>query len=182
MKNLIIEQISNKLNTITDKDIYAFNLYLEYYNDNPYEPTITFGYNTIENYENACKETDELEAKWNYAFWLQNEIFVLGIDETKNIVKNWFLKNNLGYKTYEEFFDNEIDEKLCDKIDKKIKKEMVEAIKEIQNSNIIKNQFNKEIPIIIHELEYTNELAKLNENANSKNSVKEFVQFCKGNY
>ena len=69
------------------------------------------------------------------------------------------------------------------------KKEFNKQIKKYKNCkmttiNILndKNQFNKEIPIIIHELEYTNELAKLNENANSKNSVKEFVQFCKGNY
>ena len=182
MKNLIIENVLNKLNSIEDKDIYAFNLYLEYYNDNPYEPTITFGYNTIKNYENSCNETDKIEAKWNYAFWLQNEIFILGLDETKEIIKSWFVKNNLGYKSYEEFFNDEIDDKLCSKIDKKIKNEIVEAIKEIQNSSIIKKQFNKEIPIIIHELEYTNELAKLNEKANGKFLVNEFVQFCKGIY
>lgn len=182
MKNLIIEKFTSKLNTIEDKDIYAFNLYLEYYNDNPYEPTITFGYNTFKNFENACEKTDQQEAKWNYAFWLQNEIFVLGLDKTKEVIKTWFIKNNLGYQSYEEFFNGDIDDALCSKIDKKVKKEMVEAIKEIQDSNIIKNQFNQEIPIIIHELEYTKELAKLNEKANGKNLAKEFVQFCKDNY
>lgn len=154
---------------------------MEYYNDNPYEPTITFGYNSIKNYEKSCKETDEQEAKWNYAFWLQNEIFILGLNETKDVVKKWFIKNHLGYKSYEEFFSGNINDRLCSKIDKKIKKEIIEAIKEIQNSNIIKNQFNKEIPIIIHELEYTNELAKLNKKANGKTLVKEFIEFCNNN-
>ena len=182
MKKFLVEEIKNKLNKIEDKDIYAFNLYLEYFNDNPYEPTITFGYNTIENFNQSCQNTEEQEAKWNYAYWLQNEIFILGLDETKTIVKDWFIKNSLGYKTYEEFFNNEVDEKICNKIDKKVKNELVETIKDIQTCKVIQNKFNREIPIIIHELEYNNDIAKLNQKANNTKLVEDFVRFCKTIY
>ena len=181
MKNFLVNEIKNKLNTIENNDIYVFSLYLEYSCDNPFEPTITFGYNTNENFKKACLETDEQEAKWNFAYWLQNEIFVLGAGETQDVVKNWLIENGFGYKSYDEVYGSDaedISDELCVQIDEKVKLELIEAVKEIQKSNIIQQKFNKQIPIIIHELEYYDEIAEINKQANPIELIQDFVDFC----
>lgn len=181
MKNFLINEIKNNLKNIETDDIYAFSLYLEYSCDNPFEPTITFGYNTTENFKNACEETDEQEAKWNFAYWLQNEIFVLGVNETQEMMKNWLIENGFGYKTYDEIYGNdaeEISDELCVQIDEKVKNELIETVQEIQKSNVIQDKFGRQIPIIIHELEYYDEIAEINKKANPAELIQEFVDFC----
>ena len=180
MKNLIIEQISNKLNTITDKDIYAFNLYLEYYNDNPYEPTITFGYNTLENYERACKETDKQEAKWNYAFWLQNEFFQYGTKDTAQSVRDWLVLNELPFfEDDDKAWDDESNYLKASRITTRFVSELIEIVKEIHESGLLTQKFGKEIPIIIHELEYYHEITRQNIKANGKELLGDFIKFCR---
>ena len=177
MKNYLIKEIQKALSSINQSDIYALSLYLEYANDNPYEPIIILGYNTVSNFNKVCKTVDILEAKWNYAYWLQNEIVVFGEDESRTIVKNWFIKNNLGYMTYEEFFSNDINEDLCNKIDDKIKNELIKVVKHLHCSGFINQKFNTEIPVIIHQLEYYNEIAEINKKANPNYLLKEFIEF-----
>jgi len=93
---------------------------------------------------------------------------IFGEDSTKEIVEDWIKSNN---------FDEEDDEKIF----LEFKKVLVEVVKELHSSGYIKNQFGKSIPVIIHELEYYDEIAKLNIEANSYELVKEFVEFCTGN-
>ena len=47
--------------------------------------------------KNIDDGVNEIEAKWNYAYWLQDELYVFGLDETKNVFKEWFLNNNFNY-------------------------------------------------------------------------------------
>ena len=180
MKNYLVEAIKDHLSKVKEKDVYAFNLYLEYANDNPYQPTVTFGYNTIEHFTKTAQSEEEIEAKWDYAYWPQNELFVFGCDKTEKIVKDWMLAKGLGYMTYEEFFSEGFDENLPDKIDRKVKKELIDVVKEIHSLGLIKQHFGKELPIIIHELEYGDEIARINKRANPNALIKEFVFFCLG--
>lgn len=154
-------------------DIYAISLFVYDENDNPSEPTVTLGYNTISNYNDSIDSAwDEQEAKWNYAFWLQNEELIFGIGETKKIIKEWVDNNFLNSTLLDE--DDE------QKITKAFVAILIEIVKELHSSNFIKDKFNKEIPILIHELEYYDEIANQNIEANSYELVKEFVDFCIG--
>ena len=175
MKNLLLDNIKEVIVNSEKKDVYAVSLYLEYYNDNVYEPTITVSYNTNMYLEECVKDgIDFIEAKWNYAYWAQNELYVFGLENNKEEIKKWFVKNNFGYLTYDEFFSQDIDETLIEEIDTKIKSVLVEVVKELHVSQFIKKQFGNEIPVVIHELEYSDKTLEINKAANPEYLISEF--------
>lgn len=56
-------------------DIYAFSFYLYAEQDDPRMPVLIIGYNTNTHLNKQLERaSDDLEAKWNYALWLQNQI------------------------------------------------------------------------------------------------------------
>ena len=55
---------------------------------------------------------------------------------------------------------------------------MIEIVQEIHESGILTDKFGKEIPILIHELEYYEEIADQNIEANGDCLDEEFVKWC----
>ena len=55
---------------------------------------------------------------------------------------------------------------------------LVEVVQELHSSGFIQEQFGKEIPVIIHELEYYDEIAQQNQRANPPETIEEFLEFC----
>ncbi len=69
------EKAIRKIGKQTSKDIYAISFWKDNIEDDPRCPIITIGYNTLTQVEAEQKNASSLmEAKWNYAFWLQNEL------------------------------------------------------------------------------------------------------------
>lgn len=185
MKEILLELIKEKIITWDKKDIYAISLYVEDYLDNPFEPTVTLGYNTEKQVVTALeksfpKPTDKQEARWNFAFWLQNEEFKFGLGQTQEIVKKWLKKNKFKYYTYQEVFKSDLDIPIgeYEALTPKFVNELVKIVQELHKSGFIKEQFNKEIPIIIHELEYYDVIAIQNIEANGDILPKDFIDFC----
>ena len=181
------EFLSNKLKeTIVqweEHGIYAISLFVYDNCDNPCEPTVTLGYNTEENFcQQIARASDEIEAKWNYAFWLQNEEYSFGIGDTQEIVKEWIVQQGFCYYTYEEMFDSdqEPDAETYEGITEAFVRELIAVVKDLHKSGFIKNQFGKDIPVLIHELEYYDRIAEQNMEANPPEAVKDFVKFCIG--
>ena len=50
--------------------------------------------------------------------------------------------------------------------------------KNIYASGLLKQKFGKEIPLLIHELEYYDEIARQNILANGEDLVSDFTAFC----
>lgn len=141
------EKIITAIESWKEPDIYAISLFV--YDE--LKPTLTLGYNTESNVKlNTSNALDEQEARWNYAFWLQNVEFYFEISniEGKTIKTNEFVSI------------------------------LVEIVKDIHALGILKKKFGKEIPILIHELEYYEEIAIQNIRANGKELVEDFVDFC----
>lgn len=185
MKEILLELIKEKIITWDKKDIYVISLYVQDNLDNPFEPTVTLGYNTEKQVTTALeksfpKPTDMQEARWNFAFWLQNEELSFGLGETQEIVKKWLKKNKFKYYTYQEVFKSDLDipDEECEAVTSKFVDELVEIVKELHQSGFIKEQFNKEIPIIVHELEYYDVIAIQNIEANGDILPKDFIDFC----
>ena len=59
-------------------------------------------------------------------------------------------------------------------------KEIIEVVRDIHNEGIIKNKFGRELPILIHELEYYDEIANQNLEANGQYLPEGFIEFCMG--
>lgn len=178
LKNLIISNINNW----TDKDIYAISLFVYDENDNPCKPTVTLGYNTETQVQKEISNADdEQEARWNYAFWLQNELLCFGTGETAKEVQIWLKNNKLPY--YDDDDDVWNDNDTYDKVEgitTQFVAELIKLVKEIHKSKILTKKFGKELPIIIHELEYYDEIAKQNIKANGKKLLADFLDFCLG--
>ena len=181
------EFLNSKLKeTITQWEkhgIYAISLFVYDNFDNPCEPTVTLGYNTEENFrQQIAQASDESEAKWNYAFWLQNEEYSFGIADTQEIVKNWIVQQGFSNYTCEEMFDldQEPDADTYEGITEAFFRELIAVVKDLHQSGFIKAQFGKDIPVLIHELEYYDQIAEQNIEANPPETVKDFVKFCIG--
>ena len=63
-------------------DLYVVSLLVYDEEDDPRRPTVTVGYNTESDVVRASDSaeafsTDEPEARWNYAFWRQNQLALI---------------------------------------------------------------------------------------------------------
>ncbi|MFE3327956.1 hypothetical protein [Streptomyces sp. NPDC059176] len=60
-------------------DIYAVSFLIDNEDDDSRQPTVTIGYNTETQARRSIQDvSDQAEARWNYAFWIQNELTVVG--------------------------------------------------------------------------------------------------------
>lgn len=60
-------------------DIYVVSSFIDNEDDDPRQPTLTIGYNTETQFRRSIQHAaDEAEARWNYAFWIQNPLTVIG--------------------------------------------------------------------------------------------------------
>lgn len=183
MRKTLIKEVSQAIKSWDKTDIYAISLFVYDNCDNPCEPTVTLGYNTLTQYNQELPNaSSEQEAKWNYAYWIQNNEYCLGFEDNQKIVRKWLKNNGFPYYTSNEVFDrnNNIDSDELEKITDAFINELIEVVKELHNSGFIKNQFGKDIPVLIHELEYYDKIAEQNLKANPPETVKDFVKFCCG--
>ncbi len=186
LREYLLNKIKRVIDTWDTSDIYAVSLWVQDNGDNPCEPTVTLGYNTEEHFKGEIEHAwDEVEARWNFAYWLQNCEYFFGLDEeTQPIVKRWIASKGFKYYTYEEMVlsDKEPNPKTYEGITQAFVNELVAIVKELHKSGFIRSKFGKDIPVLIHELEYYEEIANQNIEANPKHTVDEFVSFCLDEY
>ncbi|MBT9779390.1 hypothetical protein GPL15_23200 [Clostridium sp. MCC353] len=201
MKAALKQQIQECINKWTEEDIYAISFYIYYAADNPTHPVLKIGYNTESNCKKQLEEptawgpASSIEAKWNYAFWLHNEELVFGYDgETKRIVEAWL--DGLGYRRLqdselwgEHSFDEDVLSLYEDdfgKVTCAFIRTVAEVAKGFQEAGFLKDVFHKEIPIIIHDLEYSEfqecsiKVLDLNMEVNGSILPVDFIRFCNG--
>lgn len=171
LKEKIKELIKNSINTWEEQDIYALSLFLQDVDDDPLQPTVMFGFNTEKQFQESLMETNELEVRWNFAFWLQNSEFVFGEEDTAADVEQWMDEHG-----FLALIEDEIDEKVT----KVFVDEIVDLVQELHEEKVLTQKFGLELPIIIHELEYYDEIAEQNKRANGNCLPDEFVEFCIG--
>ncbi|WP_238916894.1 hypothetical protein [Clostridium sp. YIM B02555] len=186
LKKYVFESIKAEIlswNNDVIKDIYVISLYISNSEDDPRRPMITLGYNTMEQYESALEDaSDNAEAKWNFAFWLQNEELIIGDNWGENLedgerISQWIKENNLYYSDEEEDEDFDKALKLGDEITSRFVELCVEVVKELHEEGIIEKKFGKALPLIIHELEYYDLIAEQNKRANPEEIIKEFADW-----
>jgi hypothetical protein len=164
--SVIYDDVKKIMNSWKKDDIYAISFYVCDRDDNPNKPTLTVGYNTMEqalsDYSLSASSPDE--AKWNYAFWLQNQEYVFGYDNnTAQLIQDWISNSEIS--------DNE------GAITKTFINILTDVSLKLHNDGVIVNVFGKEIPIIIHELEYYDAIALQNKKANPSGAINEFLQW-----
>jgi len=134
-------------------DIYALSFWKYNNDDDPRQPVISVSYNTISNFENNISRASGIEeAKWNFAFWLQKEETCI---EGNNFgLREWILQLPYYYSDEQENLDFDKALELGDKIEEIFMDVIVGLSQKLHSEGILKTKFKKDIPIIIHELEY----------------------------
>lgn len=180
MKQILLDSIKKSILKWQEKDIYAVSLFVYDDNDNPCHPTMTLGYNTEQSFRDSINEdTDEREVRWNYAFWPQNEELVFGRGKTRKYVQEWLAENN-----FPDYSDKEIENFTLDEVDNlypitlQFVEVLVSIVQELHATGFIRKKFGKDIPVLIHELEYYDKIAEQNLRANPAETVADFVRFC----
>lgn len=176
------ERAIRKIGKQNIDDIYAISFWKDNIEDDPRCPVITIGYNTLAQVEIEKENASSLmEAKWNYAFWLQNEIGTIG--GTDRNLRLYFKERNLFY-TQREYSRAEKrgEEDKLDEQDEQMQKVfmdiIISVVQELHRKGIVKEQLGKEVPIIVHELEYYDLTIEWNIKCNPKPLVDEFLKYC----
>ncbi len=190
MKQKFIESSFDKLKlaleNISDtdtSDIYAVSFLYQNEDDDPRFPTITVSYNTNENFKESIQDaSDESEARWNYAYWLQNEIESVG-GKNDEVLNSWFLQTPYFYSDEDDERASN-DESLFNIIMEKGSKfndEFIDVVinltKRLFSEKVILRKFGKEIPILVHELEIYDKPISWTLRSNPEGIVDEYLEW-----
>lgn len=163
------------------KDVYAISFFICDEDDDPREPTLTLGYNTNEHWRASIPQaSSEGEAKWNYAFWPQTREAFVGDTDDAALREEWAKSLGFWYSDRDE--DEDFDRAM--ELGKAITREFVQLAigvsQRLHAEGVIQGKFGRVLPILVHELEYYDEIARQNERANPGGSVKEFTTWVDG--
>lgn len=175
LKEKLTNILLNTIKTFDDSSIYALSLYFEAYEGEDSIPNVYLSYNT----ESEINQDPKSEERWNYAYWLQNEIPIILEDEIKLEVLSWLKKKKVKDIGFEEepIYDHKSNyigkgpNGLLELLDL-----FVEIIKDLHQSGALKSQFNKEIPVILHDLEYPWYYIEATKKANPNTTTVDFLE------
>ncbi|MBS2033135.1 MAG: hypothetical protein JST54_35005 [Deltaproteobacteria bacterium] len=173
-------------------DIYVISMYVSDIEDDHRRPTIMVGFNTEQRVA-ACTPapgqkakwpiaSDAAEARWNFAFWLQNNLVTLGGDDDATgaaLIQSWAIERGYWYSDEEE--DHDFDAALAKvrPLTGAFVQLAVGVVQELHRSGELVRIFQRPVPVLIHELEYYDEIAAQNEDANPKELVEGFVEWVR---
>ncbi len=162
-------------------DVYAISFWYSTDGDDPRYPTIIASYNTDEHYRNEIENaSSETEARWNYAFWLQNDIATVGGEEDELL--NLWLKETPYYYSDEDddaaSDDDALFERLMaqgDAFNGLFIEEIIALTHRLFNERVIEEALGRNVPVIIHELEYYDDPVDWTRRANPKGLADAFI-------
>ncbi len=171
-----------------EEGIYAISFFLD--TNEAYEyngvSNVTFfsvSYNTEKDCPGAGMHD---EARWNYAFWRQNETPILdayAAPEGMKILFDWYREKgltNIGQENVETAYDAGMQY-----IGKgpvgcyELLEQVTAAAKWLQQSSFIQKTFGKQIPIILHDLTYTWYTIEATKKANPHGEAEAFLAAMK---
>lgn len=188
----LIEQVRHALRNVDNsqlKDTYVVSFFVDDYEDDPRLPVLTVGCNTDSRWKSCTPASgqeprwpiasDSGEAKWNYAFWLQNKLGVIGdVGSTGAVLReSWFRGRGLWYDDELFNMDNEAWSRISSEITHAFVELCIQTTRTLHAEGTIREIFGKSIPVIVHELEYYDEIAEQNTRANPPGVVDEFVSW-----
>lgn len=168
------------------EDIYVVSFFIDNERDDPRQPTLTIGYNTEAQFRRSIADaSDEAEARWNYAFWLQNELTVIG-DLTRDpdgaaARHQWISELGLWYDdepTRPEEWMKTVGPTAA-LIEANFNQACVQLARDLHNDGVIKSAIGKPVPVVLHELEYYEAIARRSEAANPPGLADDFTTWVR---
>jgi hypothetical protein len=157
-------------------DIYVVSLFVYDENGDPRRPTITVGFNTEGDVQAAPQETDQEEARWNYAFFRQNRLAIL-FDSDADAAGAEVRAAALSEAAH---LSPEDDATATEVITPWFVANTVFAARRLHGGGDINRIFGRTIPVLVHELEYHDVIAMQNLAANPPGVADDFIRWCRG--
>ncbi|MFD8756460.1 hypothetical protein ACFV0O_36610 [Kitasatospora sp. NPDC059577] len=166
-------------------DVYVISFFIDNERDDPRQPTLTIGYNTEAQFRRTVADaSDEAEARWNYAFWLQNELTVIG-DLTRDpdgaaARHRWISELGLWYDepTRPEDLIATVGPTAA-LIEANFNQACVRLARGLHDDGVIESVIGKPVPVVLHELEYYEGIARRTEAANPPGLADEFTAWVR---
>lgn len=152
--------------------IYAISFFVYDQEDDSQRPTVTLGFNTEAHVETIplhpepaqWRAADLAEARWNYAFWLQNQECSVGADSADSeLARDSWVSRVPEYRDVTEEFVN-----VCVRVARRLHNEGLTIVS------------GQRVPVIVHELEYYDRIAQQTSAANFGGIADEFVEWVYG--
>lgn len=175
----------NSISAGEAEDVYVISFFIDNERDDPRQPTLTIGYNTETQFRSSIADaSDEAEARWNYAFWLQNELTVIG-DLTRDadgaaVRHQWISELGLWYDepTHREDWITTVGPTAA-LIEATFNQACVHLARHLHDDGVIESAIGKPVPVIVHELEYYDGIARRTEAANPPGLADDFTAWVR---
>jgi hypothetical protein len=156
-------------------DVYVVSLFVYDEEDDPYRPTATVGFNTeSEVAASAGSASDEAEARWNFAFWLQNDLGIMCDPRTDPdgaaLRDQWVRSSGLTAD----------DEQVTSDVTRQFVAMLERVVYSLHDDGVVERVFGRPIPVLIHELEYYEDIAMQNQRANPNGLADAFAEWVGG--
>jgi hypothetical protein len=166
-------------------DIYAVSFLIDNEDDDPRQPTLTIGYNTETQVRRSLQDaSDQAEARWNYAFWIQNQLTVVG-DLTSDpdgatARQEWITELGLWYDEPTDPTDwVRVIGPLAAQIEARFNQTCCRLARTFHTTGVIEGSVGRTVPVIVHELEYYEGIARRTEAANPSGLADEFISWVR---
>lgn len=127
-------------------------------------------YNTFTNFQaTRISSTDELDYKWNFAYWIADDIGHIG-GENELALASWVDANRTLSQEVIPHRGKFQDEFI---------QVVIKIAQRLFTEKVIEKKFGKNIPIIVHDLEYYDEPIHWTVSANPPELIEEFLRFAK---
>jgi hypothetical protein len=161
-------------------DTYVVSFFVYDEEDDPRVPMLTIGTNTeTQAAAEAPRASSADEARWNYAFWLQDQLDVVGgADDrgAKQLIDQVFTDLGLAWDG-EDFSDEALE--THDRMTETFVAACVDAARRLHRG-ITLELFGRDVPVLVHELEYHDEIVEQNRRCNDAALVAEFEAWVLG--
>ena len=137
------------------EDVYAVSFFMFNGDDDFRQPCLEVSYNTLSQVQ---KEGGDEEAKWNYAYWLQEPSVSVGYLNDSQTLVQAVLKDKALLYTDEEFESmdaNNYNSEKLDSISDLVSGWWIEVVKKLYSTEVVKRVFGKNIPLLIHDCEHS---------------------------
>ena len=162
---VIVSTLSQLPETVRN-DVYALSLYTCI--EDVEVPELIFSFNTNEQVHRAMQgetntygnPSDEAEARWNYAFWMQTPCinFLRYQDRTGRALWESHLASIGLVYSEDDDFDVDAFEQAILSILEDI---AARVVARLHNRDILARYFGRDLPVLVHQLEYDDHTAEL---------------------
>ena len=186
-KEALYNKVKSEVLKWNEEGIYAISFFV--YPNEAYEYK---GYSNVSmwaisyNTESDCKGAGDFdEERWNYAFWRQNETMIIDVDKSNEYTDalfEWYAQQGITDIGEEK---GEIYDERCRYIGngpaghRELLQIASDIAKRLHEEGIIKEHFGKDLPVIVHGLEYPWYDIEATQNANPNGQEDVFLKAMK---